>query len=59
MKEVLFYRRPSGYSPIEEFLESLEAKQARKVTWVLKLIEDINPIPAEYFKKLPGTKDLW
>jgi DNA-binding XRE family transcriptional regulator len=38
-KEVLFYRGISGSNPIEDFLDSLAAKQAKKVTWVLKLIE--------------------
>ena len=31
----------------------------QKVTWVLQLIEDLEIIPAQYFKKLVNTDDLW
>ncbi len=58
-KEVLFYRGISGSNPIEDFLDALAAKQAKKVTWVLKLIEDLDPVPGEYFKKLSGSDDIW
>ena len=59
MRRVLFYRDDSGNSPIEEFLDGLNAKDARKVTWVLKLIEDVDIVPAIYFKKLTSTNDIW
>jgi phage-related protein len=41
------------------FLDSLSGKRAQKVAWVLRLIEDIELVPAQFFKKLPGTEDLW
>ena len=59
MREILFYRSGSGASPIEEFLDSLNSKQAKKVTWVLKLIEDLKQVPSQYFKKLENTSNLW
>lgn len=59
MREVRFYRTSGGRSPVEEFLDSLAGKQAQKVVWVLKLIEDLESVPAQYFKKLPGTEGLW
>ena len=59
MREILFYRSGSSASPIEDFLESLNSKQAKKVTWVLKLIEDSNHVPSQYFKKLENTSNLW
>ena len=59
MREIKFYRTPSGSSPIEEFLDSLGAKQAQKVTWVLNLIEELDVVPKQYFKKLSGTDDIW
>jgi phage-related protein len=59
MREILFYRTESGLSPVEEFLDSLESKQAQKVTWVLQLIEELDVVPAKYFKKLVNTDDLW
>jgi hypothetical protein len=40
MKKVNFYKTKSGKSPIEEFLNSLNAKQAQKVIWVLQIIEE-------------------
>lgn len=34
-------------------------KQAQKVTWVLTIIKELDPIPAQYFKKLVNTDDIW
>ena len=59
MREVQFYRTPSGSSPIEDFLDSLDARQAQKVTWVLRLIEELERVPQQYFKKLSGSDDIW
>ena len=52
MREILFYRTESGSSPVEDFLDSLESKQAQKVAWVLQLIEELDVVPSQYFKKL-------
>jgi len=59
MREILFYHTPNGRCPVEEFLDALSDKQARKVTWVLRLIRETDQVPAEYFKKLVNTKDIW
>jgi len=59
VRNIVFYRRESGVSPVETFLDSISSKQAQKVAWVLRLIEEIDSVPAQYFKKMPGTKDLW
>jgi phage-related protein len=59
MREILFYRTKAGGNPIEEFLDSLNAKQARKVTMVLRVIEEFDRVPKQYFKKLSGTEDIW
>ena len=59
MREISFYKTTAGKSPVEEFLDSLTGKQAQKVAWVLRLIEEIDKVPAQYFKKLPGTADIW
>jgi len=59
MREVVFYETASGKCPVEEFLESLPPKEAQKVTWVLKLIEELPSIPKKYFKKLVSTDDIW
>jgi len=58
MREINFYRTVEGFCPVIEFLDSLQSKQAQKVTWVLQLIEQMDRVPVTYFKKLVGT-DLW
>jgi hypothetical protein len=42
MIEVIFYETASGQKPIEGFLESLSAKEAQKVAWVLNLVEELS-----------------
>ena len=59
MRTIRFYRTPSGRSPVEEFLDSLSDKHAQKVAWVLRLVERLDIVPQQYFKKLVGTDDLW
>ena len=45
--------------PHRRFLDSLLGKQAQKVAWVLRLIEQLDPVPAQYLKKLVGSEGLW
>jgi phage-related protein len=59
MRRIVFYRKESGRAPVEEFLDTLNAKSAQKVVWVLRLIEELNEIPLQYFKKLKGTDNIW
>ncbi|MCV6637325.1 type II toxin-antitoxin system RelE/ParE family toxin [Candidatus Albibeggiatoa sp. nov. NOAA] len=59
MKEIHFYQTESGHNPITDFLDSLSSKQAQKVIWVLKLIEEMDNIPTQYLKKLVNTDDIW
>jgi len=58
-KRVLFFRTTVGKCPIEEFLDSLEGKITQKVTWVIKLIEELDEILKTYLKKISGTRDIW
>ena len=44
---------------MEEFLDSLSGKQAQKVVWVLRVVEELDRVPEQYLKKLVGTADLW
>ncbi len=53
------YRLLNGNSPVEEFLDSLAGKQAQKVLWVLQLIEELEVIPRQYFKKLADSEGIW
>jgi DNA-binding HxlR family transcriptional regulator len=58
VREVHFYRTESDDCPVEEFLDALTGKQAQKVVWVLRLVEQLDPVPAQNFKKLVDTNDL-
>ncbi len=59
MRQVNFYKTEFGKSPIEDFLDSLTAKQAQRVTWVLEVIEELRIVPKQYLKKLVNTDDIW
>ena len=59
MRDVHFYRTRSGHSPVEDFLDSLSGPQTAKITWVLQLVEDLDTVPRQYFKKLINTEDIW
>jgi len=59
VKSVKFYKTQSGKIPVKEFLDSLNSKHAQKVAWVLELIERLDQIPVQYFKKLKSTDDIW
>jgi phage-related protein len=59
VREIKFYRNANGGSPVEEFLDGLNSKQAQKVVWVLKLVKELPIVPRQYFKKLEGGDELW
>jgi len=59
MRTIQFYRSSSGKSPVEEFLDSLSDRHAQKVAWVLRLVEQLDIVPQQYFKRLVGTEDFW
>jgi phage-related protein len=40
-------------------LDSLTGKQAQKVLWVLRLIEELDTVPSQYLQKLVNTEDIW
>lgn len=58
-REIIFYRTATGNSPVEEFLDSLSARQAQKVTWVLRLIEELDTVQGQYLQKMTNTDDIW
>lgn len=59
MRTVNFYRAPNGQSPVETFLDTLTGKQAQKVLWVLQLMEELETVPRQYFKKLVDREGIW
>ena len=58
-RTVLFYRTVDGKCPVQEFQDFLPGRVAQKIVWVLRLLEDMDIVPASYFKKLAGTEDIW
>lgn len=59
MKTIEFYRLPSGKCPVDDYLDSLTDAQVTKISWVLKLIRELDQVPTKYFKKLVNTDDIW
>ncbi len=59
MKNITFYKTESNKCPIEDHLDKLSDKQVAKITWVLKVIREVNSVPTNYFKKLVNTDDIW
>ena len=59
MRDIQFYRTQTDHSPVEDFLDSLSGSQAAKIAWVLQLVEELDMVPKQYFKKLTNTEDLW
>ena len=40
-------------------MDTLTAKQAKKIAWTLKLVRTLPLVPIEYLKKLTGTQEIW
>jgi phage-related protein len=57
-RKIIFYRTEDGKCPVQDFLDALPGRVAQKVAWVFCLLEDLDMVPATYFKKLIGT-DIW
>ena len=58
-RDVRFYHTDDGRCPVREFIDSLPGKAAQKVVWTLSLLEELDTLPAAYFKKLVNTDDIW
>lgn len=58
-RTIEFYQTRDGKCPVEEFLDSLSPKEAQKVLWMLRLIEELDVVPSQYLKKLMGTDEIW
>ena len=59
MRTIKFYRTETGNCPVEDFLQDLPDKQAKKVAWTLRVVRDLEQVPTQYFKKLKSTDDIW
>ena len=58
-RSVVFYRTEKGRCPVAEFLDSMPSKVAQKATWMLKLLQELEPVPRQYFKKLSASDEIW
>jgi phage-related protein len=59
MKQIRFYTTVAGRCPVQEHLDDLPDKTVKKIAWVLRLVRDLEHVPANYFKKLVSTDDIW
>jgi phage-related protein len=59
MRSIAFYTTLSGRCPVQEHLDELPDKTVLKVVWVLRVIRDLERVPANYLKKLVNTDDIW
>jgi len=57
--QIVFYRTRDNKDPVQDYLDSLTPKQAAKVLWTIRVIQSVNPVPAQYFQKMTGTDNLW
>ena len=48
-----------GNALLKPFQIHSTQKQAQKITWTLQLIEELPKVPAQYFKKLVNTDEIW
>ena len=44
---------------MQDHLDELPDKTVQKIVWVLKLVREMDYVPAQYFKKLTGSEDIW
>ncbi|WP_422132876.1 type II toxin-antitoxin system RelE/ParE family toxin [Endozoicomonas sp. ALD040] len=59
IRVISFYTTEDGKTPVADFLNTLSSQQARKVTWVLKLVQEQEKVPSSYFKNLVSTEEIW
>ena len=44
---------------MQEHLDELPDKTVQKIAWVLRVVRDLDRVPANYMKKLVNTDDIW
>ncbi len=59
MRQIQFYTTSTGRCPVQEELDDLPDKTVQKIAWVLRVVRDLDHVPANYFKKLVNTDDIW
>ena len=56
-REIRYFKFENGRCPVKEYIDSFSEKIVSKIFWTLELIESIELVPKEYFKKL--TTNIW
>nr|VFJ42679.1 MAG: Phage-related protein [Candidatus Kentron sp. FW]VFJ60087.1 MAG: Phage-related protein [Candidatus Kentron sp. FW] len=59
MRQIRFYTSRTGRCPVREHLDALPDKTVRKIAWVLRVVRDLERVPASYLKKLVNTDGIW
>ena len=59
MRRTTFYTTASGRCPVREHLDALPDGTVRKIAWVLRVVRDLERVPASFLKKLVNTHDIW
>jgi len=59
MRNTTFYTTVAGRCPVREHLDELPDKTVRKIAWVLRVVRDLERVPASYMKKLVNTDNIW
>ena len=54
-RKVTFYKTSEGKCPVAEFIDLQPVKVAQKIVWVLKAVQELEKVPATYFKKITNT----
>jgi len=59
MKRIVFYTTESGKCPVQEHLNRLPDKTVQKIAWTLRVVRDLERVPANHLKKLVNTEGIW
>jgi len=59
IREIFLYTTADGKCPIQEFFDAVPEKVFQKISWVLKLITELDKIPSTYLKKIVNSDDIW
>ena len=58
-REIILYTTSDGKCPAKDFFDALPKKVFQKISWVLRLIVELEKIPKTYFKKIVNSDDIW
>jgi len=56
-REIRYYKFENGKCPVKEYIDSFPEKIVSKIFWTLELVESLEIVPKEYFKKI--TNNIW